>query len=152
MWSQCFFTYRHGTPNLGLCNPMHRITFVCLYRGAAHGEEGEDDDSDEVSRWNMRKCSAAGLDVLSTVFQEEMLPIVTPIVQQRLQVHCPLPGCMFPFHDAMLSAMNPAMWLSSRKECFPLYTPIVQLIMYTHQVTLLLNESGPGHSHGSIGT
>ena len=33
----------------------------------------------------MRKCSAAGLDVLSTVFQEEMLPIVTPIVQQRLQ-------------------------------------------------------------------
>ena len=33
----------------------------------------------------MRKCSAAGLDVLSTVFQEELLPIVTPIVQQRLQ-------------------------------------------------------------------
>lgn len=59
---------------------------LCLCRGAAHGEEGDDDDSDEVSRWNMRKCSAAGLDVLSTVFQEEMLPIVTPIVQQRLQV------------------------------------------------------------------
>ena len=38
-----------------------------------------------MSRWNMRKCSAAGLDVLSTVFQEELLPIVTPIVQQRLQ-------------------------------------------------------------------
>lgn len=38
----------------------------------------------------MRKCSAAGLDVLSTVFQEEMLPIVTPIVQQRLQVGPPM--------------------------------------------------------------
>lgn len=56
-----------------------------IRRNAAHGEEEEDDDADEVSRWNMRKCSAAGLDVLSTVFQEEMLPIVTPIVQQRLQ-------------------------------------------------------------------
>jgi len=39
-----------------------------------------------VNRWNLRKCSAAGLDVLSTVFGEELLPIVTPIVQQRLQV------------------------------------------------------------------
>lgn len=56
-----------------------------ISRNAAHGEEEGDDDADEVSRWNMRKCSAAGLDVLSTVFQEEMLPIVTPIVQQRLQ-------------------------------------------------------------------
>ena len=62
-------------------------TTACLYRNAAHGEneEEEEDDADEVSQWNMRKCSAAGLDVLSTVFQEEMLPIVTPIVQQRLQ-------------------------------------------------------------------
>jgi len=60
-------------------------TTAWLFRNAAHGEEEEDEDADEVSRWNMRKCSAAGLDVLSTVFQEEMLPIVTPIVQQRLQ-------------------------------------------------------------------
>lgn len=54
-------------------------------RSAAHGEEEGEEDAEEVSRWNMRKCSAAGLDVLSTVFQEELLPIVTPIVQQRLQ-------------------------------------------------------------------
>lgn len=54
-------------------------------RNAAHGEEEGEEDAEEVSRWNMRKCSAAGLDVLSTVFQEELLPIVTPIVQQRLQ-------------------------------------------------------------------
>lgn len=36
--------------------------------------------------WNIRKCSAAGLDVLSTVFGEELLPFVTPTVRQRLQV------------------------------------------------------------------
>ncbi len=36
--------------------------------------------------WNIRKCSAAGLDVLSTVYGEELLPFVTPTVRQRLQV------------------------------------------------------------------
>jgi transportin-1 len=53
----------------------------------AHGEEeGGEDDGEEVNRWNLRKCSAAGLDVLSTVFGEELLPIVLPIVEQRLRV------------------------------------------------------------------
>ncbi|KAK9804853.1 hypothetical protein WJX72_008726 [[Myrmecia] bisecta] len=58
--------------------PFHRKT-------AGHGEEESDSDGEEINRWNLRKCSAAGLDVLSTVFGEELLPIVTPIVQQRLQ-------------------------------------------------------------------
>ena len=49
-------------------------------------EEEEDAEGEEINKWNLRKCSAAGLDVLSTVFGEELLPIVTPIVQQRLQV------------------------------------------------------------------
>lgn len=60
---------------------------VC--RGGGHGEEDEEDGGEEVSRWNLRKCSAAGLDVLSTVFGDEILPIVVPIVQQRLQVTTP---------------------------------------------------------------
>mmetsp|Transcript_18691 Transcript_18691/g.56506 ORF Transcript_18691/g.56506 Transcript_18691/m.56506 type:complete len:924 (-) Transcript_18691:2081-4852(-) len=34
--------------------------------------------------WNLRKCSAAALDVLSTVFAEELLPFVTPTVRERL--------------------------------------------------------------------
>ena len=54
-------------------------------RNAGHGEEESDSDGEEINRWNLRKCSAAGLDVLSTVFGEELLPIVTPIVQQRMQ-------------------------------------------------------------------
>jgi transportin-1 len=59
-----------------------------LCRGATRGEEGgeDDDDGEEVNRWNLRKCSAAGLDVLSTVFGDELLPIVLPIVEQRLRV------------------------------------------------------------------
>lgn len=63
-------------------------------RSNAHGqtENDSEDDGEEVNRWNLRKCSAAGLDVLSTVFADELLPIVTPIVQQRLQV-CWFPCC-----------------------------------------------------------
>ncbi|KAG0590810.1 hypothetical protein KC19_1G128300 [Ceratodon purpureus] len=32
----------------------------------------------------MRKCSAAGLDILSTVFKDEILPVLMPLVQVRL--------------------------------------------------------------------
>ncbi len=65
-----------------------RVTGDLLLRGATRGEEGgeDDDDGEEVNRWNLRKCSAAGLDVLSTVFGDELLPIVLPIVEQRLRV------------------------------------------------------------------
>jgi hypothetical protein len=48
-------------------------------------DEGEA-EGDEINRWNLRKCSAAGLDVLSTVFGVELLPIVLPIVQRNLEV------------------------------------------------------------------
>lgn len=58
------------------------------FRNSSRGEGGddEDDDGEEVNRWNLRKCSAAGLDVLSTVFGDELLPIVLPIVEQKLRV------------------------------------------------------------------
>ncbi len=60
-----------------------------MRRGMAHGEEeGSDDDGDEVNRWNLRKCSAAGLDVLDTVFGEELLPIVLPIVEALAGACC----------------------------------------------------------------
>lgn len=31
--------------------------------------------------WNLRKCSAAALDVLSNVFGDEILPTLMPVVQ-----------------------------------------------------------------------
>lgn len=39
-------------------------------------EDGMLDDDDAVSDWNLRKCSAAGLDVLANVFHEDLLPNV----------------------------------------------------------------------------
>lgn len=53
------------------------------------GEDGEDldeeEEREEYRRWTLRKCSARALDTLSTIFGDALLPIVMPVVQQRLQ-------------------------------------------------------------------
>ncbi|KAL5856203.1 hypothetical protein ACOSQ3_006038 [Xanthoceras sorbifolium] len=50
-----------------------------------HGSDNlEDDDDDIVNIWNLRKCSAAALDVLSNVFADEILPTLMPIIQAKL--------------------------------------------------------------------
>lgn len=46
-------------------------------------DDGLDDDS-SLSDWNLRKCSAAALDVLANVFREECLPILLPILKETL--------------------------------------------------------------------
>ncbi|GLC37773.1 hypothetical protein PLESTB_001475300 [Pleodorina starrii] len=56
--------------------------------GAGGGGEGGDDDDDDgevFSAWNLRKCSAEALDMLSNNFGDDLLPVLLPIVQQRLQ-------------------------------------------------------------------
>eukprot|EP00245_Coleochaete_scutata_P005591 TRINITY_DN19250_c0_g1_i1.p1 TRINITY_DN19250_c0_g1~~TRINITY_DN19250_c0_g1_i1.p1 ORF type:complete len:894 (-),score=159.66 TRINITY_DN19250_c0_g1_i1:1054-3735(-) len=58
-----------------------------LHRSKVHGNDGteqDEDDDDYVNAWNLRKCSAAGLDILSTVFQDDLLPLLMPLVQARL--------------------------------------------------------------------
>lgn len=46
-------------------------------------EDGSDDDS-TLSDWNLRKCSAAALDMLANVFREELLPVLVPILKETL--------------------------------------------------------------------
>ncbi|TVU20436.1 hypothetical protein EJB05_36644, partial [Eragrostis curvula] len=41
-------------------------------------------DNDAVNVWNLRKCSAAGLDVLSNVFGDSILPTLMPSIEQNL--------------------------------------------------------------------
>lgn len=45
-------------------------------------DDGDDDSS--LSDWNLRKCSAAALDVLANVFREDLLPILIPILKETL--------------------------------------------------------------------
>uniref|UniRef100_A0A8C3QE68 Uncharacterized protein n=1 Tax=Geospiza parvula TaxID=87175 RepID=A0A8C3QE68_GEOPR len=42
------------------------------------------DDDDTLSDWNLRKCSAAALDVLANVFREELLPHLLPLLKELL--------------------------------------------------------------------
>ena len=48
------------------------------------------EDDDIINSWNMRKCSAAGLDILSTVFKDEILPVLMPLVQVCAFLLCSL--------------------------------------------------------------
>jgi len=49
-------------------------------------DEDDDDDGDDedVSIWNLRKCSAAGLDTISNTYHDDILQIVLPLVKQML--------------------------------------------------------------------
>ncbi|XP_054718552.1 transportin-1-like isoform X2 [Uloborus diversus] len=46
-------------------------------------DDGLDDDS-SLSDWNLRKCSAAALDVLASVFHEDLLVVLLPILKETL--------------------------------------------------------------------
>jgi len=37
-----------------------------------------------LSDWNLRKCSAAALDVLSNVFHQALLPVLLPLLKESL--------------------------------------------------------------------
>lgn len=42
------------------------------------------DDESSLSDWNLRKCSAAALDVLASVFRNDLLPVLVPILKETL--------------------------------------------------------------------
>ncbi|CAI5468976.1 unnamed protein product [Closterium sp. Yama58-4] len=50
----------------------------------ANGEDAEEDYDESASTWNLRKCSAAGLDILSHVFGDALLPVLMPLIQTNL--------------------------------------------------------------------
>ncbi|KXS22101.1 ARM repeat-containing protein [Gonapodya prolifera JEL478] len=61
------------------------------HSGDASAEEGDEeeidedeDDEDVFQEWNLRKCSAAALDVLATVYGDDILKILLPELQSRL--------------------------------------------------------------------
>ncbi|RWS31760.1 transportin-1-like isoform X2 [Leptotrombidium deliense] len=53
-------------------------------RGEGSDDESDDDNDNSLSDWNLRKCSAAALDVLANVFHDELLPVVLPILKETL--------------------------------------------------------------------
>lgn len=72
----------------------HQRTSTSMEDGEGTGEDGGDDDDDlesddddddrHLQDWNLRKCSAAALDMLANVFHEELLPEVLPRLNETL--------------------------------------------------------------------
>ena len=55
-------------------------------RGEVDDDEDEDGDNDGgEDAWNLRKGSAAALDLMSYVFQNDMLQVLLPLIEQLLQ-------------------------------------------------------------------
>lgn len=53
--------------------------------GGCDDEVGDvEDDDSTLSDWNLRKCSAAALDMLANVFREDLLPVLVPILKETL--------------------------------------------------------------------
>ncbi|KAG8654531.1 transportin-1 isoform X1 [Manihot esculenta] len=50
-----------------------------------HGSDDmNDDDDDSLNVWNLRKCSAAGLDIISNIYRDGILPTLMPLVEAKL--------------------------------------------------------------------
>lgn len=67
---------------------MLKNSFGNIHENGTDKEEDEDfddaDDDGSLSDWNLRKCSAAALDVLANVFRDDLLPILIPILKETL--------------------------------------------------------------------
>ncbi|XP_071433893.1 transportin-1-like isoform X1 [Pithys albifrons albifrons] len=69
---------------------FHRSRTVAQQHEEDHTEDDDDDDNDldddndTISDWNLRKCSAAALDVLANVFRDELLPHILPLLKELL--------------------------------------------------------------------
>ncbi len=60
-----------------------------LYGDDDDDEEEDDEDYDEeedetYTEWNLRKCSAAALDVIAVAFEGEMMDVLLPYLKQKL--------------------------------------------------------------------
>ena len=56
---------------------LHRVEIFFLFAFSGG-------NVDQATEWNLRKCSAAALDVLSNVFRDTILPILLPILREML--------------------------------------------------------------------
>lgn len=70
---------------------FHRSRTVAQRHESESVEDDDDDDDDDddelddtVSDWNLRKCSAAALDVLANVFRDELLIHLLPLLKELI--------------------------------------------------------------------
>lgn len=98
----------------------------------SEGEIEEDDDAGDIDdvedRWNLRKCSAATLDVLASNFHGPVFDVTLPYLKQNLQHHD------WPYREAAVLAIG-----AVADGCMETVTPhLPELIPY---LISLLNDS-----------
>lgn len=75
-----------------------------LSEGEIEEEDSEFEDffgsEDPEDRWNLRKCSAAALDVLATVFHQPVLEVILPYLKENLR------HPEWPFREAAVLALG----------------------------------------------
>nr|XP_029501530.1 transportin-1-like [Oncorhynchus nerka] len=96
---------------------FHRSRTVAQqHEGDRDGIEDDDDDDDDddlddddtISDWNLRKCSAAALDVLANVFRDDLLLPILPLLKELL------------FHPEWVIKESGILVLGAIAEVFPL--------------------------------
>lgn len=48
-------------------------------------DDEDDDEEDPYADWTVRKCCAAAMDMMATTFKDEILPILLPYLQSKLE-------------------------------------------------------------------
>lgn len=96
-------------------------------------EEDDDDDDDDTSpedRWNLRKCSAAALDVFATDFRGPVFEIILPYLMKNLRHQD------WPYREAAVLALG-----AVAEGCLDVVTPhLPELVPY---LISLLNDQEP---------
>jgi transportin-1 len=96
-------------------------------------EEFDDDDDDEGNpedRWNLRKCSAAALDVFATDFKGPVFDAILPYLMTNLKHQ------EWPYREAAVLALG-----AVAEGCLPVVTPhLPELVPY---LISLLNDGEP---------
>jgi transportin-1 len=101
-------------------------------------EDLDDDDDEEVSEWSIRKCAAAGLDLLSVVLQDAVLPYLLKTVEGMLNEaqNWRVKEC------AILALGAVAEGCSGIREHLPKLVPFLMNFVKDQHVSLL-----PSHTH-----
>lgn len=92
--------------------------------------EDEDGDEDPEDRWNLRKCSAAALDVLASVYHQPIFDIILPYLKDNLR------SDQWPYREAAVLALG-----AVAEGCLDAVVPhLPELIPY---LLTLLNDGEP---------
>lgn len=67
------------------------VTNVHVGDDSEDEDDEDDDDDDSMLQWNLRRCSAASLDNLANGYGNQVLPVLLPLLQERLSLDGPWP-------------------------------------------------------------